>query len=52
LLPRCLICFPYVSGFSKQEKELVDFIKSIYDGNIIENDRKILKGKELDVVLP
>jgi hypothetical protein len=31
---------------------LVDFIKSIYNGKIIENDRKILKGKELDVVLP
>ena len=51
LLPRCLNCYPYVSGFSKQEKELLDFIKLIYNGEIIENDRKILNGKQLDIVL-
>jgi hypothetical protein len=31
---------------------VVDFIKSIYNGKIITNNRKILKGKELDIYLP
>ena len=39
-------------GFSEEEKELLDFVKSIYKGEIIENDRKILEGKELDIYLP
>ena len=40
------------SGTSKSEKEIVDFIKSIYSGEIIENDRSILNGKEIDIYLP
>jgi hypothetical protein len=51
-VPRCLNCYPHLSGYSFLEKELVDFIKSIYNGEIITNNRKILKGKELDIVLP
>ena len=51
-IPRCLNCYPHLSGYSFLEKELVDFIKSIYDGRIITNNRKILKGKELDIYLP
>lgn len=46
----CRICSP--SGTSKQEKELVTYIKSIYSGWVEENDRSILGGKELDIVLP
>jgi hypothetical protein len=34
------------------EKELLDFIKSIYTNEIIENDRDLLKTYELDIVLP
>ena len=34
------------------EKSVDVFIKSVYSGKIIENDRKILKGKELDIYLP
>ena len=34
------------------EKEILNFIKPIYDGVIIENDRHILNGKELDIYLP
>ena len=34
------------------EKEIVEFIKSICDYDIIENDRNILKGKELDIYIP
>ena len=37
---------------SKQEKSLLIFIKSIYSGTIIENDRTAIKPKELDIYLP
>jgi len=37
---------------SGAEKQLLIFIKSIYSGEIIENDRKIINGKELDIYLP
>ena len=51
--PVCKKCNPNLfSGFSKIEKELCDYIKSIYNGTIIENDKKILDGKELDIYLP
>lgn len=39
------------SCYSLKEKEVVDYIKSIYDGEIIENDRTILQGKELDIYI-
>jgi hypothetical protein len=34
-MPRCLKCFPYLKGFSNMEKDVLDFIKSIYNGKII-----------------
>lgn len=37
---------------SNAEKELLQFIKSIYSGKIIENTRKIIPPKELDIYLP
>lgn len=38
---------------SSVEKELVDYISSIYSGEIIENSRNVLKNsKELDIYLP
>lgn len=37
---------------SKAEKELVSFIKEHYSGVILENDRNVLKGKEIDAYLP
>lgn len=46
----CLVCTP--NGISNTEKDLINFIKSQYSGWIIENNRSILEGKELDVVLP
>lgn len=39
-------------GYSKAEREVSEFIKSIYTGWIELNDRSILEGKELDIVLP
>lgn len=40
------------SHSSKDEQELVKFIKSIYSDEIIENDRTIIFPKELDVYIP
>ena len=37
---------------SKAEKELGEYIQSIYGGWVEFNDRSILEGKELDIVLP
>lgn len=39
-------------GFSEEEKEVIEFVKSFYKGRVIENDRKVLEGKELDIYLP
>lgn len=37
---------------SVAEKEIVEFIESIYDGEIITNSRKIIPPKELDIYIP
>ncbi len=37
---------------SKIEKEVADFIKTIYSGEIMNNNRSILEGKEIDIYLP
>lgn len=37
---------------SKPEIEITKFIKSIYNGSIINNNRNILKPKEIDIYLP
>lgn len=46
---KCNRCSNMVSLW---EKEIIDYIKSIYNGKIINSDRKILNGKELDIYLP
>lgn len=46
----CVQCSPV--GFSKQEKNIVDFIKTFYSGEVIENDRIQLKPKEIDIFIP
>lgn len=51
-LPRCLKCDPIISGFSDKEREVLEYIRSIYEGEIIENCRKLLKGKEIDIYIP
>jgi hypothetical protein len=52
LYSKCDICFPKIGGISYEEKEVVDFIKSIYSGTIIENDRKLIAPKEIDIYIP
>lgn len=38
--------------FSEIEKEVYKYIRSIYNGNIITRDKKILHGNELDIYIP
>ena len=40
------------NGTSFYEKEIINFIKSIYDGEIIENNRHIISPMELDIYIP
>ncbi len=47
----CTKCNPIYTHDSIKEKELVDFIK-ILNIKHIENDRKVLDGKEIDIYLP
>lgn len=39
-------------SFSKKEKEVLLYVKSIYKGKIIENDHSVLGNQELDIYLP
>ena len=39
-------------GTSYSEKELVDFVKSIYSDEIMENTKRIIPPKELDIYIP
>lgn len=48
----CLNCNPKYKSYSSKEKELLKYIKSIYFNTIIENDRTLLNGLELDIYLP
>ena len=51
-VPRCLKCFPK-HGSSIAEKEVLDFVKSIYNGRIIENNQTVLENRlELDIYIP
>lgn len=48
----CTVCNP-LSNYSNAQNDVADFIRSIYDGEIVTNHRKIFNGRsELDVYLP
>lgn len=49
-IPRCPVCHP--KWISKPELEVKEYIQTIYDGDIISHDRKIIYPYELDIVLP
>lgn len=53
-IPICRVCHSYENSesTSQEEKEVLSFVRSIYKGNLIENDRSILNGKELDIYIP
>lgn len=46
----CPVCIK--SAYSIAEKDVLSWIKSIYTGTVIENDRTILNPKELDIYIP
>jgi len=48
----CLHCNPIKKSWSIKEKEVVDYVKSIYNDKIVENSRQIINPYELDVYLP
>ena len=48
---KCPFC-PKLHGKSMEEKTVIDFIRSIYDGNIMENTRQIIRPNELDIFIP
>lgn len=48
----CTKCNPRNNPHSNYEKQLVDFIKEIYNGEIILNTRNIIDPLELDIYLP
>lgn len=51
----CNVCKPYpdkYNGKSIEEQTFTMYIKDVYKGKVIENDRTILNGKELDIYLP
>lgn len=51
-LPRCLNCYPLHVKTSKPEKEIVEFIKTFYGGEILTNSSKIIPPLELDIYIP
>jgi len=48
----CTICNPINSQKSGPEISMIKFIKGFYDGEIIENDRNVIKPFEVDIYLP
>jgi hypothetical protein len=49
----CIICNPIgLSKTSNYENIIIEFLKQNCIGNIIQNDRTILNGKEIDIYLP
>jgi hypothetical protein len=51
-IPRCNICYPLKST-SLAEKEVLQYIRKLLPNTkIIENDKTILRGKELDIYIP
>ena len=49
-IPLCPKCFPKYKSI--EEQEIISFIKNICSYEIKENDRKILNGKEIDILVP
>lgn len=47
----CTVCKPVDKPYSKAEKEIAQYISS-FGVNVIENDRTVLAGHELDIYVP
>lgn len=48
----CIHCFGKNAISSFKEKEVVQYLKSIYDGEIVENCRRLISPLEVDIYLP
>jgi hypothetical protein len=51
-IPICRTCHPIDTSKSKLEFQMIDWIRTFYNGTIIHGDKEILNGKELDIYLP
>lgn len=51
-IPICRVCNPIDTSKSKQEFEIIEWLKTVYDNNIIHGDRELLNGRELDILIP
>jgi len=52
-MPICRKCNPLINKYSKKHKEIVEFIKTIYDGEILINNRTVFDNDiELDIYIP
>ena len=50
--PRCLTCDNNYSYISKDEQDIVNFIKDNTSYEVYQNDRNLLSGKEVDIYIP
>ena len=50
ILPVCRVCHPY--SISSGQQEVIDYIKTLYNGPMEINTRKIISPLELDIYLP
>jgi len=49
----CTKCRPlYLSNISNGEQEIYEYIKEIYNGDILQSDRTLLEKREIDIYLP
>ena len=48
----CIFTNPISKHYSYEEKELLTYISRIYNGIILENNKKALDGQEIDIFLP
>lgn len=48
----CSTCLGISTARSIKEKEVLAYVREIYTGTIIENDRRLIRPYELDIVLP
>lgn len=48
----CPNCDPLRNGVSHQEKQLLEYIKSIYNGEVLENYKHLIYPYEIDIYLP
>lgn len=42
----------HLTGVSRGELGVLAFVKTLYDGEIISNDRELIKPKEIDILIP